>query len=563
MKILNIHTIPELLNYSFKHFSKNNGFSFVGREQQTYNDLKVSIAEIGNMLQLLDIKRGDKVAILATNSPNWVASFFAISSMGAVVVPILPDFSENEVVSILDHSNAKAIFVSSKLFSKIQGKSNKDLKYIFNIDTFGRVTQNSTQDEFDLAELPKMSAKGYRYENISEDDLLSIIYTSGTTGNSKGVMLSHKNIVWNAERGKEIQPIGEKDRFLSILPLSHSYENTIGMVLALMSGSSVYYIDKLPTPAVLIPAMQKIKPTVMLTVPLIMEKIYRGKVLATFNKKWITRTLYKLPLFRKILNRMAGKKIYETFGGALHFYGIGGAKLDPTVEQFLIDAKFPYAIGYGMTETSPLVAGAVPGKTKLGSTGRIINQIEVRIQKENPEDETGEIQVKGALVMQGYYKAEEITKQTFTEDGWLKTGDLGLFDEENNLHIKGRIKTMIVGASGENIYPEEIESVINKMDLVVESMVMQKAGKLVAMVHLNMEELEKRVQRIKDDVAQLKSEARQKKYDLEEKAHEKLRDIQAIVNNELNKFSQIQQIILQPVPFEKTPTMKLKRFLYQ
>lgn len=563
MKILNIHTIPELLNYSFKHFSKNNGFSFVGREQQTYNDLKVSIAEIGNMLQLLDIKRGDKVAILATNSPNWVASFFAISSMGAVVVPILPDFSENEVVSILDHSNAKAIFVSSKLFSKIQGKSNKDLKYIFNIDTFGRVTQNSTQDEFDLAELPKMSAKGYRYENISEDDLLSIIYTSGTTGNSKGMMLSHKNIVWNAERGKEIQPIGEKDRFLSILPLSHSYENTIGMVLALMSGSSVYYIDKLPTPAVLIPAMQKIKPTVMLTVPLIMEKIYRGKVLATFNKKWITRTLYKLPLFRKILNRMAGKKIYETFGGALHFYGIGGAKLDPTVEQFLIDAKFPYAIGYGMTETSPLVAGAVPGKTKLGSTGRIINQIEVRIQKENPEDETGEIQVKGALVMQGYYKAEEITKQTFTEDGWLKTGDLGLFDEENNLHIKGRIKTMIVGASGENIYPEEIESVINKMDLVVESMVMQKAGKLVAMVHLNMEELEKRVQRIKDDVAQLKSEARQKKYDLEEKAHEKLRDIQAIVNNELNKFSQIQQIILQPVPFEKTPTMKLKRFLYQ
>lgn len=563
MKILNTHTVPELLNYSFKHFSKNNGFSFVDRKQNTYCDLKNSIAEIGNMLQLLGIKKGDKVAILAANSPNWVASFFAIGSMGAVVIPILPDFSENEISSILNHSNAKAIFVSSKLFSKIQGRSNKELEYVFNIDTFGKVSQKNTQEEFDLAEQPKMSAKGYCYENIVEDDLLSIIYTSGTTGSSKGVMLSHKNILWNAERGKEIQPVGEKDRFLSILPLSHSYENTIGMVLALMSGSSVYYIDKLPTPAVLIPAMKKIRPTVMLTVPLIMEKIYRGKVLATFNKKWITRYLYKLPLFRRILNRVAGKKIYESFGGALHFYGIGGAKIDPTVEQFLIDAKFPYAIGYGMTETSPLIAGALPGKTKLGSTGCIINQIEVRIQKENPNDEAGEIQVKGPMVMKGYYKSEELTAQAFTEDGWLKTGDLGQFDEDNNLYIKGRIKTMIVGASGENIYPEEIESVINKMDLVIESMVMQKAGKLVAMVHLNMEELEKRVRRIKNDVAQLKSEAIQKTSDLEEKAYEKLKDIQHIVNNELNKFSQIQQIVLQPVPFEKTPTMKLKRFMYQ
>lgn len=563
MKILNTHTVPELLNYSFKHFSKNNGFSFVDRKQNTYCDLKNSIAEIGNMLQLLGVKKGDKVAILAANSPNWVASFFAIGSMGAVVIPILPDFSENEISLILNHSNAKAIFVSSKLFSKIQGRSNKELEYVFNIDTFGKVSQKNTQEEFDLAEQPKMSAKGYCYENIVEDDLLSIIYTSGTTGSSKGVMLSHKNILWNAERGKEIQPIGEKDRFLSILPLSHSYENTIGMVLALMSGSSVYYIDKLPTPAVLIPAMKKIRPTVMLTVPLIMEKIYRGKVLATFNKKWITRYLYKLPLFRRILNRVAGKKIYESFGGALHFYGIGGAKIDPTVEQFLIDAKFPYAIGYGMTETSPLIAGALPGKTKLGSTGCIINQIEVRIQKENPNDEAGEIQVKGPMVMKGYYKSEELTAQAFTEDGWLKTGDLGQFDKDNNLYIKGRIKTMIVGASGENIYPEEIESVINKMDLVIESMVMQKAGKLVAMVHLNMEELEKRVRRIKNDVAQLKSEAIQKTSDLEEKAYEKLKDIQHIVNNELNKFSQIQQIVLQPVPFEKTPTMKLKRFMYQ
>ncbi|PIF02713.1 MAG: hypothetical protein CR987_01025 [Draconibacterium sp.] len=258
--------------------------------------------------------------------------------------------------------------------------------------------------------------------------------------------------------------------------------------------------------------------------------------------------------------------MYQSFGGNLKFFGIGGAKLDPKVEQFLHDAKFPYAIGYGMTETSPLIAGAVVNNTKVGSTGLPARGVEVRLVKEKPTDKAGEIQVKGENVMQGYYKAPELTREVFTEDGWLKTGDLAEIDKKGNIHIKGRIKTMIVGASGENIYPEEIESVINKVDLVLESLVVEQGGKLVAMVHLNMEELEKRMKRLQKNMRAFRDDAIQRKdnaqHYIEEKAQEALKDIHSLVNQELNKFSQIQKMFLQSEPFEKTPTKKIKRFLY-
>ncbi len=305
----------------------------------------------------------------------------------------------------------------------------------------------------------------------------------------------------------------------------------------------------------------------MLSVPLVIEKIYKGKVLKEINSKTLTKWLYKIRPFKKILNKVAGKKLYESFGGNLHFFGIGGAKLDATVERFLLDANFPYAIGYGMTETAPLIAGAVGAVRKVGSAGKIVDDIELRIAKDKPSDKTGEIQVKGLNIMQGYYKAPHLTEEVFTEDGWLRTGDLGMLDKKGHLSIKGRIKTMIVGASGENIYPEEIESVINKIDIVLESLVTERGGKLVAMVHLNMEELEKRGRRFhknmilfKNDAVQRKDNA--KKY-LEEKIDETLKEIQTMVNQELNRFSQIQQIVLQPNPFEKTPTQKVKRFLYK
>jgi len=323
-------------------------------------------------------------------------------------------------------------------------------------------------------------------------------------------------------------------------------------MLPLLGGACVYYLRKPPTPPVLLPALELIKPTIMLTVPLIMEKVYFNKILPTFREKLILKLLYKIPFFRKILNRAAGKKLYKTFGGNLKFFGIGGAKLNKSVEQFLREAKFPYAIGYGLTETSPLLAGANPSKTVFLSTGPAIEDIELKINNPDKKTGEGEIWARGETVMKGYYKEPEMTAEVMTPDGWFKTGDLGVLDNKNNLFIRGRLKNMIVGASGENIYPEEIESVINNFRFVVESLVVQQKGKLVAYVHLNMDELEKKYQILKQDMSD--------KY--EEKKEELLAELKEYVNSNVNKFSQIQKVEVQPMPFQKTATLKIKRFLY-
>ncbi len=548
MKFLDKFTIPALLRHSFSKYLQKKGFSFVNKKQRTYADLQKQVHSVITLLKNLNIKKGDKVALLANNSPEWVATYLAIGSQGAVVVPILPDFSKKEVSHILSHSESKAVFISEKLQDKLDTELNLKTLQIEDI--------NITNEE----------QKRYDYENVNEDDLLAIIYTSGTTGFSKGVMLSHKNILVNIKQALMMQKVDSNDRFLSILPLSHTFENTLGMLIPMYCGSAVYYLDKLPTPSVLLPAMAKIKPTMMLLVPLVIEKIYKGKILKQINSKKITKFLYKIRPFQKALNYIAGKKLYETFGGKLSFFGIGGAKLDGVVERFLLDCGFPYSIGYGMTETAPVIAGAFKENRKVGGAGVAVDNLKIRINRQNPSDEIGEIQVKGPNVMQGYYKAPHLNDEVFTKDGWLRTGDLGQFDETGKLAIKGRLKTMILGASGENIYPEEIESVINKMDLVLESLVTQRGGKLVAMVHLNMEELEERMKVLQKNMIEFKDDAMQysdeaKKY-LEQKAEESLKEIKKIANSELNKFSQIHQIILQPVPFTKTPTHKIKRFLY-
>jgi long-chain acyl-CoA synthetase len=320
----------------------------------------------------------------------------------------------------------------------------------------------------------------------------------------------------------------------------------------MLCGSSVYYLRKPPTPSVLLPALAKIKPTMMLTVPLIIEKIFFNKVMPALSEKLILRLLYKIPFFRIKLNAAAGKKLLKTFGGELKFYGIGGAKLNKEVEKFLIEAKFPYAIGYGLTETAPLLAGSNPQKAVFESTGPAIEGVELIINSPNKITGEGEIWAKGPNVMKGYYKEPEMTKEVLTQDGWFKTGDLGTIDNDNNLYIKGRLKNMIVGASGENIYPEEIESIINNFRFVVDSLVVQQKGKLVALVQINMEELEKKYQILKQDMTR----------QVEDKVDEVLNELQHYVNSQVNKFSQIQKVVLQPVPFQKTATLKIKRFLY-
>lgn len=540
---LEILTITHMLQNSFSNFAANTSLVFVGEENRTYAQLEQEIKKAALQLQHIGLRKGDKVAILSQNMPQWAIAFFGALVNGVVVVPILPDFTPTEIKNILDHAEVKVIYVSESLRGKVNAEQGQT---IIHIEDFKVMSETMVPD------YEKMDESRFVYETIDEQDLATIIYTSGTTGKSKGVMLTHKNIVWTAQQSWQIQNIVPTDRFLSVLPLSHTFENTLVLMLPLMFGASVHYLQKPPVASILLAAIKQVRPTIMLVVPLIIEKIYKSRILPEINRKLITRILYKIPPFRKLLHQVAGKKLYETFGGELKFFGIGGAKLDNEVERFLMEGNFPLAIGYGMTESAPLLAGAGVGKTKFLSTGHPMPGVKLRIVNVHKKTGIGEIQAQGENVMAGYYKEPDITRETFTQDGWLKTGDLGYFDKQGNLYIKGRSKNMILGASGENIYPEEIESVINRMEYVVESLVVQQKGRLVALVHLNMEELEKKYQHMKTEAVSY----------LNEKIDEVLQDIQNKVNEELNKFSKIQGIVLQKDPFEKTPTQKIKRFLY-
>lgn len=539
------YTLPHLIGKSFEQYPDLPSLGFAGEYALSYSELKEKVEATMAFLERHGIKHGDKVALLGPNMPKWGISYLAITFMGAVVVPILPDFHPEEIKNILAHSDAKILFVSRSMESRIEGLNTLSLENIIYLEDFSSKGKTSSV-LFEEGAKPSI-----RYQ-IEEDDLAAIIYTSGTTGKSKGVMLTHKNITFNALSAWKIQPLSKRDRMLSVLPLSHTYENTLGFILPLMHGTSVYYLRKPPTPPVLLPALKKVKPTAMLSVPLIMEKIYRNKILPEFQRNRFMKFIYRIPVFRKGLNRLAGNKLKKTFGGHMEFFGIGGAKLDRNVEKFLKEARFPYAIGYGLTESAPLLAGVNAKTTRLQSTGPAVHGVELKIHDPDPVTGEGEIWARGPNIMAGYYKDPEATKATITEDGWLKTGDLGAFDEDNFLFIKGREKNLIIGASGENIYPEEIESIINNFRHVVESLVIEKKGKLVALVHFNREELEQKYSDLKEDVSNR----------IETIQNELVPELHRYINSKVNKFSQLQKIIIQANPFQKTATQKIKRFMY-
>lgn len=549
-------TLPELLSYSCSKFKNNLCLNFVQSENKTYQDFNNEVTSIANYLLSQGITKGDKIAILSANMPNWGITQFAIARIGAIAVPVLPGFSTTDIQNILEHSEAKMIFVSKLLYKLVADIKTDFLEQKILMNTFARIPESFPAEDIErldnnidlhhLAALPEIS--------VEEEDTASIIYTSGTTGFSKGVELSHRNLVWDAQQCATIQPISPRDRFLSILPMAHTFENTLGLLLPLMFGAQIYYLDRVPTPKLLVPAMQKIRPTVMLSVPLIIEKIYKSQVLPKFTSSRFMSALYNFAPTRKVLNRLAGKKLMQTFGGEIIFFGIGGAKLDAAVELFLREAKFPYAIGYGLTETSPMSAGTAPQNTFMQGVGPAMQGVEIKVNEPNEKGQ-GEIWIKGPNVMKGYYKKPELTQECMTEDGWFKTGDLGSFDREGRLSIRGRIKTMILGSSGENIYPEEIESIINNFRFVNESLVVESKGKLVAMVHFNMEELEKNYKK-------LKCQADNYKAVINDYIEDQKKELFEYVNSRVNNFSKLQLVVVQSEPFEKTPTHKIKRFLY-
>jgi long-chain acyl-CoA synthetase len=457
------------------------------------------------------------------------------------------------------------VFVSGKLISRLSEGLPESVEMVINTDDFQLldihkgVVSEPAGTPGGLTKIDaesKISPEDEGYYDAEGEDLASIIYTSGTTGRSKGVMLTHINLLSNAVQSGTVHKVVPEDRFLSILPLAHTLESTVGMLVTLLNGAMVQYIDKAPTAAYLGPILKKLQPTTMLTVPLIIEKIYRATIRPKLTKSAPMRALMKFGPTRKLLSKAAVKKLMVFFGGKIRFFGIGGAPLAPDVEKFLLEGNFPYAIGYGLTETSPMVSGFGPANPIFHSVGRAMEGVSVRIDNPDPVSKEGEIVVKGFNVMKGYYKDEEKTREVFTDDGYFRTGDLGIINRKGVIYIKGRSKNMILGPNGENIYPEEIEAVINSREIVSESLVMEYKGKLTAMVHLKMEELEEQLHHLKENAGEFQKQ-------LQEKAEEVLDELMIHVNQHVSRNSKLQLMILQVAPFEKTATHKIKRFLYQ
>ena len=538
---MTINTLYELVRNSVEKFASKVAFSMFEGDDVTYAEVGRRIEKVQEILTGAGLRAGDKVALLSSNMPNWGVCYFAVTSAGMVAVPILPDFSGEELDMIIAHSEAKALLVSDRLFTKLSKQTIERLNVVVRTKNLGVIAQR-VRGEGTMA-VPK------------PDDLAVIIYTSGTTSKPKGVMLTHAALCAQVGISSGIFPVLPDDVFLSVLPLSHTYECSIGMIYPFSMGARVVYLDRPPTASALMPALRAVRPSVMLIVPLIIEKIYRHQVLAKFNSNGFWRTLYKVGFLRRYLHRVAGKKLLKLFGGRLRFLGIGGAKLDGGAEKFLLEAKVPYAIGYGLTETAPLLAGAAPSQVRLGSTGPQAPGVQLRLEHINPDTRQGEVVALTPSVMLGYFKNPEATKEVFTDDGWFRTGDLGEFDKDGWLYIKGRLKNMIVGPGGENIYPEDIETVLNSHVYIADSIVTEQEGRLVALVHFNRDEIEAMVDNWRE-------EWETKKAAWEAKTEQLKKEIMDFVNAKVNRFSRISEVVEEKDDFAKTPTHKIKRFLY-
>ena len=531
-----IDTLAKLYDYSTALYENNKLSQMLDSNMgYTYGSFKLKCDELSHLLSRYGIGAGDRVAILSQNMPNWTVAMFSLVPFGRISVPILPDSSENEVSNILNHSGCKAIFISKRMLGKLSKECVDKLILIIDIETFSLIKKDDnafTCDGKVTQPLP--------------DDLATIIYTSGTTGNAKGVMLSHRNLCSNIIASFHAHKAGSKDVWLSILPMAHTYELSLGILYPIFCGACVYYIQKPPTPTVLLSAMKTVKPTIMLSVPLIIEKIYKNSVIPTIKRSRVLTWMQSHT--PTLLCRLIGMKLKATFGGRIKFFGIGGSKLDITVEEFLKRAKFPYAIGYGLTETAPLICNAGVKITKPGSTGVSAYGVTVKLINVNEETGEGEIVCKGNNVMMGYYKDPERTRAVFTDDGWFKTNDLAAVDDKGRYYIKGRLSNMILGPSGENIYPEEIEKVINDIDEVNESIVLERDGRLVALIQFN------------DNIINWDQEGEDQFF---EKLEARKKAILNYVNKQVNKFSKINDIEVMKEPFEKTATQKIRRFKYK
>ena len=532
-----VDTIAKLYEFATTVYTKKQYTQWFDTKEggYTYGSFKSKCDSLSKTLTQYGIGAGDKVAILSQSTPNWSVAFYSTTVFGRIAIPILPDSSENEVTNIINHSESKVIFVSQRLRSKISQEIIDKMVLVIDLDTF----------EFIKADDEKFTCDG-KPSVPTPDEIATIIYTSGTTGSAKGVVLSHRNLTSNVITCYHSCKRTDKDRWLSILPMAHTLEMTLGMLYPMYCGASVYYLQKPPVPSLLMKALKVVKPTTMLTVPMIIEKVYKNSILPTIKK---SRTLtWMNENMNGLMCRIIGMKLKKTFGGHVTFYGIGGAKLDPEVEAFLLKAKFPYAIGYGLTETSPLLGYAMHGWRAVGSLGYPVYNVQLKLHDVNPETGEGEIVAKGPNVMLGYYKDPKRTKSVFTEDGWFRTSDIAVQDDKGRFYIKGRNSNLILGPSGENIYPEEIENVINNIEGVSESIVVERDGKLVALVQPT------------ENFIDWDKESEDKIY---EKLDKWKASLLKFTNKNVSKASQVNSVEVMKEPFEKTATQKIRRFKYK
>ena len=521
-------------------------------QQYTFADLARKIERIHLAFEGVGIKKGEKITLCGKNSANWAVSFLAINTYETVVVPLLADFLPEAVERLTDHSDSVILFTDPELFEKLDVKKMPKLRYIISLADLmplwgadnDLVKSFTTIDERFKAKFPKgFKASDVHYPIDNDKDLSVINYTSGSTGNPKGVMLRYECFSATIDFGQRYIPCSNADNIVSMLPMGHIYGLTYEFLYPLISGVTVYYLGKTPSPSLLLKAMQEVQPYIVITVPLVMEKVYKSSIKPVLGK-WYMKVLTAIPGVGGLIYKKVGEKLQAAFGGKVRDFVMGGAALNPEVESCFQKIKLPYTVGYGMTEAAPLLAYEQPFIYAAGSCGKAVDCADVRIDSEDPEHIAGEIQAKGANICSGYYKYPEADSAVFTEDGYLHTGDLGTIDAQGNVFIRGRSKSMILGPNGQNIYPEEVEAAVNQRQFVAESVVVDRAGKLVALVYLDADGIKK---------AGLDDEAIS---DIPEQ-------VRRGANRHLPVYSQITKVEVVLQPFEKTPKMSIKRFLYK
>lgn len=521
-----------------------------------YKDLAREIARVHILLEEAQVKKGDKIALVGKNNIPWCTTYLAVVHYGAVIVPILQDFHPQNLQHIINHSESVLLFTSDSIWDNLDEDQLPEIRGAFSLSNFDfrclyeKKGEKLTHIVSSLNEkMNKKYPNGFtkddiKYAQVENSEVVLINYTSGTTGFSKGVMLTGNNLAGNVTHAHYLKLLFRGQNIVSFLPLAHAYGCAFEFLYSLTEGSHTTLLGKTPTPKILTEAFSEIKPNLIISVPLVLEKIYKKVLLPKIEKPTIKAAL-KIPIIREQIYAKIRKGLMDALGGNFHEMIIGGAALNGEVEAFLHKIKFPFTVGYGMTECGPLISYDHNYDFIPSSCGKILDNImEVRIDSDDPYNIIGEIQVKGENVMKGYFKNEDATKATFTEDGWLRTGDLGTIDRNNRIFIRGRSKTMILGPSGQNIFPEEIEARLNNMPYVLESLVVQRNEKLVALVYPDFEAM---------DTA----------YVEQEMLPAIMEQNKLTLNKMVSSYENISAIQIYPTEFEKTPKKSIKRYLYE